>query len=157
MEMEEDEVRNRLDLALRRLVEADRHLLENDLSERCLATRLAMYLQDLLPGQHVDVEYNRAGARPKRLNLPEDCANYWDDNGEALVVPDVIVHRRGAVGPNLLVIEMKKTSNRESRDCDRMRIRAFRDQLGYTFGALVECETRRNVEPAADIAEWVAD
>jgi hypothetical protein len=32
-------------------------------------------------------------------------------------------------------------------DCDRERIRTLRAQLGYSFGALLECETRRGNEP----------
>jgi len=151
--MEEGEVRDQLEQAVRRLWEEDRYLLENDLSERCIAARLAIYLCERFPDHDVDVEYNRAGDTPKRLNLPEECANYWNKNGEALVVPDVIVHRRGSDGPNLLVIEMKKTSNREGWDCDRRRIHAFREQLRYSFGALIECET---AESDVRIAEWVA-
>jgi hypothetical protein len=45
------------------------------------------------------------------LGLPAECANYRNANGESLAVPDVIVHRRGHDGPNVLVLEMKKTSN----------------------------------------------
>lgn len=69
--------------------------------------------------------------------------------------PDVIIHRRGADGPNLLVIEIKKTSNPAGLDCDRLRIAAFREQLHYSFGALVECETDFPNEPAIRITEWI--
>ena len=140
--MDEHEVRERLEAALRRLAEADRHLLENDLSERCIAGRLAMYLQGAFPDHAVDVEYNRAGDTPKRLNLPDECANYFDRHGDALVVPDIIVHQRGLDGPNLLVLELKKTSNPAQFRCDRRRVVAFRERLGYQCGALIACETR---------------
>jgi hypothetical protein len=90
-------------------------LLEKNLNERCIAGRLVMYLQELFPEQHVDVEYNRHGDTPKRLGLPEECANYWNEDGEALVVPDVIVHRRGEAGPNILIVELKKTTNERHR------------------------------------------
>ena len=59
-------------------------------------------------GLNVDVEYNRDGATPKRLDLPEACANFRNDDGEALVVPDVIVHQRGHNRQNVLVLELKK-------------------------------------------------
>jgi hypothetical protein len=110
--MDESEVRRKLEDALRRLAADDRHLLENDLSERCIASRLAMYLQPDFRDWAVDVEYNRDGDTPKRLGLPKECANYVNQAGEALVVPDVIVHRRGPAGPNMLVLELKKTTNR---------------------------------------------
>jgi len=50
---------------------------------------------------------SRDADTPKRLDLQEDCANYRDEHGESLVVPDVIVHRRGPEGPNILVLEVK--------------------------------------------------
>lgn len=138
------------------VAENDRHLLEFNLSERCIASRLALYLQDEFPEFNVDIEYNRDGATPKRLGLPEGCANFNED-GEALVVPDVIVHRRGHAGPNVLVLELKKTTNPEPRDCDRERVRALREQLGYEFGALIECETRRDRQPGIATVEFLGE
>jgi hypothetical protein len=152
--MNADEARARLESAIAQLIRNDMHLLENDLSERCIASRLAMYLQPEFAEYSVDVEYNRQGDIPKKLGLPDECANFWDDEGRAFVVPDVIVHRRGADGPNVLVLELKKTNNREPRNCDHQRILAFREQLGYSFGALIECETRKGRERAAWISEW---
>ena len=85
--MEPEEVRKRVENALRRVVEDDQDLLENDLGERCIASRLAMYLQQEFPEHSVDVEYIRDGVVPKMLDLPEDCANYRNEEGQALVVP----------------------------------------------------------------------
>ena len=153
--MESEEVRRRLEAALGRLAEKDSYLFENNLSERCIASRLAMYLQDVFAEFSVDVEYNRKGANPKVLELPEKCANYRTQNGEVLVLPDIIVHHRGEEGPNILALELKKTTNRDSRECDRMRIRAFRGQLNYGSAALIECETRRGYKPLATIIEWL--
>jgi hypothetical protein len=45
---------------------------------------------------------------PKKLGLPEECANFWDSEGRGFVVPDVIVHRRGADGPNILVARIEE-------------------------------------------------
>jgi hypothetical protein len=153
--MDPEEIGNRLRAVLEELIQKDSALFENDLSERCIAFRLSMYLQAAFPEYSVDAEYNRKGEHPKTLRLPEQCANYLNNNGDPLVVPDIIVHRRGAEGPNILVIEVKKTTNRTPRDCDHMRIHAFREQLGYTAAALVECETRPRRQPAATIVEWI--
>lgn len=76
--------------------------METNLGERCIAARLAFHLQRVFPEYHVDVEYNRTGDTPKRLDVPARCANSLDDEGRALVVPDIIVHLRGPDGPNLL-------------------------------------------------------
>lgn len=154
--MDENHVKEVLKRAMARLRDADRYLLEIDLSERCIAARLAMYLQEQLEEYAVDVEYNRAGEAPKRLGLPEECGNYYADDGVHLAVPDLIVHRRGAAGPNLLVVEMKKTTNPQTQECDRMRIHAFREQLGYEFGALLTFETRPDREPEVLLEEWIS-
>jgi hypothetical protein len=53
---EEEEVITRLDNALRLVAENDRHLLEFDLSERCIASRGALCLQNEFPEFNVDVE-----------------------------------------------------------------------------------------------------
>ena len=113
-------------------------------------------LQPALNGWSVDVEYNRHGDTPKRLGVPEECANAVNENGEALVVPDLIVHERGPHGRNLLIVELKKTTNPVPRACDRHRVDAFRAQLRYTYGALIECETRRGRQTAAQLTAWVS-
>jgi hypothetical protein len=148
------QVRARLTEAVTRLNATDGYLLQNDLSERCIASRLAMYLQPLFPDHVVDVEYNRAGDIPKRLNLPDECANFRDADGRSLVVPDIIVHTRGPEGPNVLVVELKKTTNRDGPECDRKRVPAFVSQLGYACGALVLCETRSGQKNVATITDW---
>jgi hypothetical protein len=148
------EVRERLDKGVQILNELDKYLLEKDLSERCIAARLAMYLQPLFQSLIVDVEYNRAGDIPKRLALPDECANFRDAEGRSLVVPDIIVHKRGPTGPNLLVIELKKTTNPDSPACDRKRVPAFVSQLHYECGAVVVCETRTGYDHAADVTDW---
>lgn len=155
--MERDAVRSRLDAALARLVAQDAYLFENNLLERCIAGRLAMYLQHEFPEHKVDVEYNRDADTPKRLNLPDECANKVDEHGRSLVVPDVIVHQRGPEGPNILVLEVKKTTNPEPLHCDSRHIHAFRAQYGYEFAALIVCETRAGHEPAALVSEWLPE
>lgn len=153
--MDAKQVLRRIDQAIAAFMRFDRYLLEHDLREECISARLALHLQPLFADFSVDVEYSREGDLAKRLQLPYKCAKKLDRDGRALVMPDIIVHRRGQDGPNLLVIEIKKTSNPLGFDCDHLRIHAFREQLGYTFGALLECETRNNSEPAIRIREWL--
>lgn len=152
--MKPEEVKERLLGALRMLEERDSYLFENNLSERCIAARLAMYLQHAIPEFSVDVEYNRKGYKPKTLELPDECGKKTKD-GEVLVFPDIIVHRRGSDGPNILAIELKKTTNPEPRFCDHARIHAFRDQLNYGSAAFIECETCPDHKPSATIVEWL--
>lgn len=150
-------VEARLAKALRQLDEHDRHLLENDLSERCIASRLALHLQAEFPDHHVDVEYNRADDIAKRVPVSRGCDRRQNRESDPLAVPDLIVHRRGPTGPNVLVLELKKTTNPESRACDLERVQKFRRYLNYDFGALIECETRRGHAPKSKVTNWFGD
>ncbi len=148
--MRHDEARNYLDRATARVEAEDRHLLEVNVSERCIAARLAMYLREYFWDFDVDVEYNRDAYTVKRLHdVIRDCPR--NRNGGHPVLPDVIVHKRDLRDLNLLVIEMKKDSGTRGLDCDRQRIKAFREELGYRFGALVVCKTG---EEYAISVEW---
>ena len=144
--MEEVDVRGGLEQALSTLWQDDKHLLENNVHEQSITSTLACYLREpFSPEYNVDVEYNRDRNSIKRLS---------PQNEPVIVVPDVIVHRRGDNSRNLLVIEMKKKSpNQDGVDWDRQRIEAFcKDPFNYCFGALVEVECETNT-PAIR-AEW---
>ena len=145
-----DQARNYLDGARARVEKDDLHLLMVDVSERCIAARLAMYLREYFDDFDVDVEYNRDGPDVKRLyDVIHDCPRDRDE-GQS-VLPDVIVHKRGKHDSNLLVIEMKKAPNQSGLDSDRRRIQRFRKQLDYKAGALVICKTGRH---SAISVEW---
>jgi hypothetical protein len=153
--MESYDARRRLEEALNAFLKRDRYLLEQDLREESISARLAYHLQALFEEYDVDVEYNRSGRIPKRLRTINECVKKRDRNGTVLVLPDIVVHRRGPAGPNLLVIEIKKASNPLGLDCDRRRLQGFRDELGYCFGALLECETGNHSD--IRIADWLPD
>ena len=143
--------------SLNMLLKVDTHLFLNDISERSLCARWMFHLQNLMPEWDVDVEYNRDGHDPKRLGLDEACANRFDSNGMSFVVPDLIIHKRGPEGPNLLVAEVKKTTNLKSRNCDHKRVVAFCNEFGYRYGAVIELETRVDHEPSFQISHWYSD
>lgn len=92
-----------------------------------------MYLCLAFPDFDVDVEYNRHGVDPKRLPDLEACGG----DGDRLVYPDLIVHRRGDDGRNLLAVELKKSSNPTPRDCDLAKLRGLIEDYGYSYCALV--------------------
>ena len=136
-----DEVKNYLDRAIARVEDEDQHLWMVDVSERCIAARLAMYLREYLDDYDVDVEYNRDGPDVKRLHaVMRDCPRNRDEGKS--VLPDVVVHKRGMKDSNLLVIEMKKASTKESDiESDCRRIQALRKEYDYKVGSLVVCKT----------------
>ena len=153
--MNADKLRPLFEAALRETVTVDAYLFQVNVSERNLAGRLGMHLQPKLPEWHVDPEYNRMnGHDSKRIELPPVCAGYRNEDNLVLVSPDLVVHRRGSDGPNLLVVELKKTTNGDNGLCDQQRLLAFQRQFGYRFGARIECETRLGVLPAMRLLDW---
>ena len=84
--MTNDEARDCLERASARLRREDRHLLMIDVSERCIAARLAMYLREYFRNYDVDVEYNRHGEDTKQLHDivdKHDCYRdrpLWEDS-----------------------------------------------------------------------------
>jgi hypothetical protein len=149
-------LREALEQALRTLVAVDVGLIRRDAGERCLVARLMLHIQPLIPGWFVDVEFNRQGANqdPKRLGIDPNCAKKFDREGRALAIPDLIVHNRLPEGPNLMVVELKKSTNRMSRDCDRMRVNRFIEAMDYRCGASIEVESRPGRDPQATIEYW---
>lgn len=124
-----------VDQALQRLIDEQPALLDLDVTERALSHHLARYLHGLVPGGYdVDVEYNRHGEIPKRLNLPPRKA--LDRELRATTVfPDILVHKRDTDDDNLLVLELKKPG--EDLAYDELKLRAFRHELGYKHAAHV--------------------
>jgi hypothetical protein len=115
-------------------------LLVNDVNERSISHRLALYLEPLFPGWQVDCEYNRDFARPgrpKSLHVPDDNVG-WDDTDARTVYPDIIVHSRGS-DDNLLVLELKKTGL--STSFDEAKLYAYKRELGYKFSYLLVVRT----------------
>ena len=130
------------------LFERDGFLLEANAGERTIVGRLVAYLEPHFPEHHVNVEYNRHGLHPKRLDLPAY-------GGEKLIVPDVVVHRQGHDEENLLVIQVKKETNNESRDYDRAVIAGMKKDYGYRWGVLIDLPAGPEATKRKALLEWV--
>ncbi len=145
------EVQGRVREALAILSRSDGFLLEADAAERTIAGRLAAHLAPLFPKHDVDVEYNRHGLDPKVVGLPQHCKG----GGQRRIFPDVIVHHRGNDNDNLLVIQLKKETNDEPRDCDRAKIEAMKRELQYKVGVLVELPAGPGAKMRELRLEWL--
>lgn len=135
----------------------DFFLITENVSERAIAHKIGEYLQTIFPYYHVDCEYNRNNeheSRSKRLNILKDryeAVKNKEIAGESIdisVYPDIIIHRRGTNNHNLIVIEIKKTTNTddEALDFDIEKLRSFTDQsdrnnLKYQFGVFLLLDT----------------
>lgn len=140
--MTREQVESAVQAALRDLREHDSHLLEFDVAERSITARLAHYMIPLFEDYAVDVEYNRHGIDPKKM--AEHVATTCQQCRDRLVVPDIIVHRRGDNERNLLVVELKKSTNSKTRTLDRNKLKAYKHELNYKFGALITVPAGRD-------------
>jgi hypothetical protein len=94
--------------AMDALFARDAGLLANDNSEWAVAHRLAVYLEQSLPGWNIDCEFNRQGVQedPKTREVG------------SLIRPDIVIHHRGHLEKehNLLAIEMKKKDSSKDHE-----------------------------------------
>jgi hypothetical protein len=116
----------RVESALRRLAQQDRYLLTLEGSECAIAHKLAVYVEMFFPRSwHVDCEFSREGESLKQITL---------DNQLRAVRPDIIVHRRGPRGPNLLAVELKRCGNARDWAHDVGKLRRYRVEKSYKMG-----------------------
>jgi hypothetical protein len=103
--------------------------------------------QGLHPAEDcVDCEYNRDGHEPKRVRglakRVRDAAGASDDwptdDRAQTVYPDIVVHRRGAAGPNLIVLEVKRRgAPQDAIERDEEKLALYQEQLHYQHAFLV--------------------
>lgn len=104
-------------------------------SERTIAFHLGWNLRPLVEeAWDIDAEYDRSG-----MVLEPSVKLSDDDAGRR--IPDLIVHRRGRLGPeeNLLILEL--TADRETRGIaagDFTRAQAIQRRFGYRYAVLVD-------------------
>ena len=134
------DIRRKVKSALGMLFEKDAFLFQNDLNERTITHRFAMYLQLMFSDWNVDCEYNRNHDVKKELQFPvESISN--DDTQAKTVFPDIIVHHRNT-DDNLLVIEVKKSTNPFSDKDDLQKLALFKEQLNYRYAVFFRFTTR---------------
>lgn len=140
--METEEIKKKIDLSIELLLERDAHLLRTDANERSITHRFALYLQEEFSEWHVDCEYNRNRDDTKILQIPQNLRKHLvpsrtDDTKGRTVFPDIIVHHRGT-SDNLLVIEVKKSTSQISEDFDMLKLREYKNQLGYNHAIFIK-------------------
>lgn len=152
--------------ALNHLVEKDFFLLKNNVQERALCHRLAVYLREYFlfaecQGIYIDVEYNRDGRDRKKTPSPDTCTKHW-------IEPDIILHERGSADctnhpyrNDIFYCEVKKNSSQNNRDakkiCEQMKERKYQFginlyQLNYNHIELALYE--KNCEGQPEIYDY---
>lgn len=132
----------------------DTFLIVKNINERTITHKLAEYLQREFAEHHVDCEYNRKKSDTidedyikKTLNLTiADIKT--NDNKAKTVFPDIVIHKRGTNKNNLLVIEVKKASNKnkENTNFDIAKIKGYRQQLEYKFGLFLVIGYKKEIK-----------
>ena len=125
-------------------------LLINNSSEQAITHRLAVKLEKAFEGWDVDCEYNRNQETIKRLMYAVSPDGQIEERN---VVPDIIVHKRMTEN-NLLVSEVKKSTNQEPDDRDLAKLNAFKEQLGYKYALFIRFVTGLQ-NPSIQRLEWV--
>jgi hypothetical protein len=135
-------LKNLVEKAINRLISNDKDLLQNDVNERSITHRFACYLQELFHdhGWNVDCEYNKNHDQTKKLMGYRRKTVAINDTQGTSVFPDIIVHRRMRDN-NLLVIEVKKSTNNEPDKLDLEKLSAFKQELKYTYALFLRLET----------------
>lgn len=150
MIMDFETMREKVFYALNKLKQKDHLLLKVDVNERTISHKLAEYLQEEFSKLSVDCEYNRHGGITKILDVPKDHIN-WDDTESKTIFPDIVVHDRIIDDENLLVIEIKKSSNKINRQFDITKIKALTmGPYNYKFGLFIEI----NVSGRKNSLKW---
>lgn len=139
MEFSKQYIKNLFESAFGELIEKDRFLLENGVSERCIVARIAMYVERQLKGDpatgqlHVDVEYNRHKYEPKR------------NEDDKIYVPDLVIHQRGNDSKNICCCEIKKHADGGDKT-DESKIKKQMSELNYQFGVVITTLTDLRVD-----------
>jgi hypothetical protein len=136
--------------AIEQLFEYDYLLLDYDANERSITHKLGEHLAPFFRDNKllsVDCEYNRYERDPKYVDYPK--ATNTADTDARTVYPDVIVHQRGKKENNLLVIEVKRSTNNASWDTDLAKLAdiAKDKNYEYRFGVFLNISTGPHTEP----------
>ncbi|URJ44464.1 MULTISPECIES: hypothetical protein [Paenibacillus] len=172
------DVKQRVDKAITKLFERDLYLLINDLNERTIVHKYAIYLQEQFSEYDVDCEYNKNADEDKNKKMiyivekeyrkikrikREFSADIIQDDIEYMalsIFPDIIVHKRGENLRNHLIVEIKKSTNNNLHEkaFDLKKLECYTDKLrhnklAYEFGVFIEFDTGVQ-NPAKPVLTW---
>lgn len=151
MRKTEDNIRKIIDEAWKLFLgNNDQVLLSVDANERSITHIFAMHLKHTaqqIDGSpwHVDCEYNRNGEDIKKIEAIESIVGKSTKTSETktkTVYPDIIIHKRGSAGPNLLVIEAKKDATQTEKEEDIAKLGRLKEMFGYDFAVFLNFRTR---------------
>ncbi|MDD4363642.1 MAG: hypothetical protein PHD33_05510 [Atribacterota bacterium] len=123
-------IKNKINKALDDLYNNDFCLIKNNLCERCINHRLAVYLEKQnFENYYVDCEYNKSHL--EKVASPKKVSNI---NGNYIDI--IITKRDGNYLNDLICFEVKKYNNHKgrSKDRDNLKILTGGDSMVNDFG-----------------------
>lgn len=124
MPIQQSEAIKLISNGIRTLYCRDGYLIDKKVHERTVTNRLSIYLHEAISTNAafadyvVDCEYNKSLDDPKKI-------------ADKLVVPDIIIHQRGSMDYNAIVIEAKPYWGKKYRRVkDKSKIDTYA-KLGY--------------------------
>jgi hypothetical protein len=141
--MNDDEIKQSIARSIGRLLGEQPALDFHRVHERSTAHRLAVQMEPEFPQWNIDCEYDRSERMRKLLDGIRNC----DPERETeRIFPDIIVHHRGANGPehNLLVVELKKNANFDRCDFEKLQgLTSPHLAFGYQLGLYINVNRGR--------------
>lgn len=150
-EMQSSEIEGVVTKAIAELYSQNLQILQLDVAERTICAQLAGILQKLFVRHSVHAEYNRHGVEPKEIELPDAQGVL----SRRRVNPDIIVHHPGHDAENILVIEVKKSTNAVSDDADLAKLEQIRRQLDYRYALFIRLSTGPEANEADVRVVWL--
>ena len=128
-------IKGKIREALKLFIAKDKQaLLAVDIYEPTISHRIAVYLEDLLPGFDIDCEYNKTLLGKKK-----------DIEGKK-IRPDIIIHKRGTNEDNSVILEIKKSGkNSKLAKADIKKLKkCMKGTLNYDLGVFISI-LKRNI------------
>lgn len=176
-------ISEKVENAICKLFKRDRYLLQNNLNERTIAHKFAMYLQEEFIDYDVDCEYNknvdekngakniyileeeldelRSSIKYVASKRHEETKKLKQEFAVISIYPDILVHKRGNNERNLLIIEIKKSTNLTDREFDFKKLQCYTEKsehnkLHYKYGLFIEFITGQK-EPGISDMIWYSN
>lgn len=134
-------------------------LLRQDVHEEALSGSLLEYLKKEFADLdfHIDTQYNKRILDDEIINKQSEFLiaklpvkhrpSSWDENQKNIkkeILPDFIFHDRTSPNSNFLIIEVKKSTNKNEEDrlWDEIKLREMtRRDLNYDYGLFIDLKT----------------
>lgn len=149
--MKKEKINRIIEIAKEKFLENDKDLFLADVNERSMTHKFAEYLQQFFGcNWNVDCEYNRYGQDTKKVIeeivriVGKDTLS--SDTEAKTIYPDIIVHKRGKNGPNLLVIEAKKDASIAEQNKDTQKIKKIKGMYKYKFAVFLNFKITKNFD-----------